>query len=119
MVTTVVSMLTCLNAEGTDRATLHDVFRSLSFVPETFFAFIEFDYEDTFSFEVWLLTDDGRLVETTETHLVLKSASGRTFGVLELPLRMANVLPGGYNVEVFEVDAELVLHSRNVFFGEM
>jgi hypothetical protein len=115
----VVSFVTCLGVTGESRPTLHDLFRSLSTVPETFFSCLEFDYSESFSFELRLVGANGQLAQSSEAHLILPTAAGRIIEVVELPLRMAQVLPGGYNLVVFEPDDRFVLAERSLFFGEM
>ena len=112
------ALITCLEVGQFTRYSLHDVFRSIAFLPETMAVYVEWRHEEPFRFRLRLQAHAQDLEFETEDFEVLAHASGRSESVVELPLKLAGLLPGGYNLVVVTEDGT-ELHRRIVFFGEM
>lgn len=114
-----VGLVTCLDVSGGDRPTLHEVFRSLSGVPEQMAVFVEFSYVAAFSFRVEIRLPGDVVFAYSESILVLPRKSGRYEETVRFLPRVLRQPPGSYDVVVVLEDIEAVIGSRTVFFGEM
>lgn len=115
----VTNMVTSLGLGTHTRYSLHEVFRSLPWVPDEFFLYLELKHADPVSFRVRVHSVDGRSSYQTELFGLKASLSGSSEWAAALPGGVAGLLPGRYTVEVVadgQVDA---LSTRAVFFGEM
>ena len=116
---TVTALITCLGVTGNVRATLHEVFLSLSGVPELCYVYLEFIYAEPFSYCIRLIPARGNLEYESEEVLVLSGLSGRGSDVVPLALRDSGLLPGAYTLVVESGADGGRLSERDVFFGEM
>jgi hypothetical protein len=115
----IVSMMTCLDIRGGERPTLVEVFRTLPFVPEACWVYVEFEYSGPFAYRVLLEDMTEVAVYDSEPNLVLAGPSGRTAEVFQLSPKAYGILPGSYTVSIVQVENKRFLHERTVFFGEM
>lgn len=119
MAFTVSNMVACLELGTSLRYSLHDVFRALPFVPAKLFLYIEFEHEADFSFQVRVTPVHGEGGYETEEFAIGARVSGFSEFAVELPGRVAGLLPGRYNVEVIRAADAVVVRRGTVFFGEM
>jgi len=114
-----VSLLTCLNVLGNERPTLVEVFRSLASIPQVCYVYIEFEYDEAFSFRIRLFADHSDQQYQSEDILVLSGLSGRGEEAIPLMLHDGGVSPGAYTVVVESTEDGRELASRRLFLGEL
>jgi hypothetical protein len=115
----VLTCVTCMSVE--ERKYVHDllgVYRALKSVPRGSLAFVEFDATQPFEFTLNLMAGDGLLWQSPPVE-VRPPASGRVTRIVLLPLRVAHMLPGAYNVRVVVDGQPSATLDRSVFYGEM